>query len=167
MGDPHPAVPRGSLRSFRHGPHSTAIRQMSDDPPFQLDPQLEADSFPVLDLPLATVRLVDDARFPWLILVPRRAGLADLIDLEGEARLALTGEIDRVARALKELTGCDKLNVAALGNMVRQLHVHVIARFTSDAAWPKPVWGVGERQGYAAPQAMLLVARLRSALGEA
>lgn len=134
------------------------------DSEFLLDPRLEADTFPVLDLPLATVRLMDDARFPWAILVPRRPGLSELIELEGSSRAALTAEIDRVSRALKELTGCDKLNVAALGNQVRQLHIHVIARFAGDAAWPGPVWGVGERKTYAAPQAMLTVARLRSAL---
>ncbi len=137
------------------------------DASFSLDPRLEADTFPVLDLPLAAVRLMDDSRFPWLILVPRRPGLAELIELEGDDRAALTVEIDRVSRALKTLTGCDKLNVAALGNMVRQLHIHVIARFEGDAAWPGPVWGVGERRTYAAPQAMLLVARLRAALGGA
>lgn len=135
-----------------------------NDTDFLLDPRLEADTFPVLDLPLTAVRLMDDARFPWAILVPRRQGLSELIELEGEARATLTAEIDRVSRALKELTGCDKLNVAALGNQVRQLHIHVIARFVGDPAWPGPVWGVGERRTYAAPQAMLTVARLRSAL---
>lgn len=135
-----------------------------NDTDFLLDPRLEADTFPVLDLPLTAVRLMDDARFPWAILVPRRQGLSELIELEGEARATLTAEIDRVSRALKELTGCDKLNVAALGNQVRQLHIHVIARFAGDPAWPGPVWGVGERRTYAAPQAMLTVARLRSAL---
>jgi len=138
---------------------------MSDAASFLLDPQLEADTFPVGDLAVSTVRLMDDQRFPWLILVPRRTGLTELIDLEGEARATLTQEIDRAARALKALTGCDKLNVAALGNQVRQLHIHVIARFTTDAAWPRPVWGVGERRTYAAPQAMLLVSRLRAELG--
>ncbi|QFR34333.1 HIT domain-containing protein [Ancylobacter sp. TS-1] len=134
------------------------------DTAFSLDPRLEADTFPVIDLALASVRLMDDARFPWAILVPRRPGLSELIELEGSSRATLTAEIDHVSRALKALTNCDKLNVAALGNQVRQLHIHVIARFTGDPAWPGPVWGVGERRTYAAPQAMLTVARLRSAL---
>ena len=139
---------------------------MSDASTFVLDPRLEGDSFPVIDLPLATVRLMDDARFPWAILVPRRPGLAELIDLDAEARATLWGEIDAVSRALKALTACDKLNVAALGNMVRQLHIHVIARFERDAAWPGAVWGAGgERQSYGAPQAMRLVGELREALG--
>lgn len=138
---------------------------MSDASSFTLDPQLEADTFPVADLALSTVRLMDDARFPWAILVPRQPGLSELIDLDGASRARLTEEIDQVARALKTLTTCDKLNVAALGNQVRQLHIHVIARFAADPAWPKPVWGLGERRTYAAPQAVLLVARLRAALG--
>ncbi|SCW60690.1 HIT domain-containing protein [Ancylobacter rudongensis] len=138
---------------------------MSDASTFVLDPRLEGDSFPVIDLPLATVRLMDDARFPWAILVPRRPRLAELIDLDNEARATLWGEIDAVSRALKALTACDKLNVAALGNMVRQLHIHVIARFERDAAWPGAVWGAGgERQSYGAPQAMRLVGQLREAL---
>ncbi|MBB3773118.1 diadenosine tetraphosphate (Ap4A) HIT family hydrolase [Angulomicrobium tetraedrale] len=143
------------------------MNELSNGTTFQLDPRIEADTFPVADLALSTLRLMNDARFPWVILVPRRPGLAELIDLEGEARAALTGEIDTVSRALRELTQCDKLNVGALGNQVRQLHVHVIARFATDAAWPRPVWGVGERRTYAAPQAMLLVSRLRAALGGA
>ncbi|MBS9476737.1 HIT domain-containing protein [Ancylobacter radicis] len=138
---------------------------MSDAADFQLDSRLEADTFPVGDLALCTIRLMNDARFPWLILVPCRPGLAELIELEGEARAQLTAEIDAASRALKAVAPCDKLNVAALGNMVRQLHIHVIARLTSDAAWPGPVWGVGERRDYAAPQAMLLAGKLRRELG--
>ncbi|QIB34430.1 HIT domain-containing protein [Ancylobacter pratisalsi] len=136
----------------------------NDTPDFVLDPRLEADSFPVMELALSTLRLMDDARFPWLILVPRRPGLAELIDLDPSARAALTAEIDQASRTLRSVTDCHKLNVAALGNMVRQLHVHVIARFESDAAWPGPVWGVGERRSYAAPQAMMLGARIRAAI---
>ncbi|WGD29979.1 HIT domain-containing protein [Ancylobacter sp. WKF20] len=138
---------------------------MSEASGFGLDPRLEADTFPVGDLSLCTVRLMNDARFPWLILVPRQPDLAELIDLDDAARAQLTTEIDAASRVLKAATGCDKLNVAALGNMVRQLHIHVIARFTSDAAWPGPVWGVGQRKDYAAPQAMVLAGRLRRELG--
>ncbi len=132
---------------------------------FRLDPRLEADTFPVGDLALCTVRLMNDARFPWLILVPRRPDLAELIDLDGPARAQLTEEIDAASRVLKAATACEKLNVAALGNMVRQLHIHVIARTATDAAWPGPVWGAGSRRDYAAPQAMMLAGRLRQALG--
>jgi diadenosine tetraphosphate (Ap4A) HIT family hydrolase len=108
---------------------------------FALDPRLEADTFPVCDLSLCTVRLMNDATYPWLILVPRREGVGELIDLSSADRAMLTREIDQVSVLLRDLTGCDKLNVAALGNMVRQLHVHVIARFETDAAWPAPIWG--------------------------
>lgn len=138
---------------------------MSAEPPdFQLDPRLAADTFPVGELPLCRVLLMNDARYPWLILVPRRAGLAELIELAEADRAQATVEMDRAARGLKELTGCDKLNVAALGNMVRQLHIHVIARFEGDPAWPAPVWGKGAAEPYKADAAELLLARLRAAV---
>jgi diadenosine tetraphosphate (Ap4A) HIT family hydrolase len=108
---------------------------------WSLHPQLAQDTVPVGDLPLARVLLANDANYPWLILVPRLPGLVELIDLEENAQVQLLGEIAAAARALKTITACDKLNIAALGNQVAQLHVHVIARRRSDAAWPKPVWG--------------------------
>jgi diadenosine tetraphosphate (Ap4A) HIT family hydrolase len=115
---------------------------------FTLDPRLAADSTPVASLALSDLRLMNDARFAWLLLVPRRAGMAEIIDLEKPDRAALFEEITAVMAALKKLTGCDKLNVAALGNKVRQLHVHVIARFEGDATWPNPVWGTGAAAPY-------------------
>ncbi len=129
-------------------------------PDFALDPRLDADTTPVTDLPLSTLRLARDARFPWLILVPRRAGLAEIIDLEEADRAALFAEITLVSRALRAATRCDKLNVAALGNQVRQLHVHVIARFATDEAWPAPVWGRGSPVAYDAAARDRLVADL-------
>jgi diadenosine tetraphosphate (Ap4A) HIT family hydrolase len=116
---------------------------------FILDPRLAADTTHLGDWQLCSVLLAKDSRFPWLILVPRRAGLVDLIDVDRAERGILTIEIDRAARALKNTVPCDKLNVGALGNMVRQLHIHVIARKVGDAAWPKPVWGVGQPEPYA------------------
>jgi diadenosine tetraphosphate (Ap4A) HIT family hydrolase len=116
--------------------------------PFQLDPRLAADTLHLGDFALCRVLLANDARFPWLILVPRRSGLADLIDVAPQDRALLAAEIDQAARALKGAVRCDKLNVASLGNVVRQLHVHVVARTTDDAAWPRPVWGVGEAVPY-------------------
>ena len=104
--------------------------------------QLAQETVPVGDLPLARVLLANDANYPWLILVPRLPGLVELIDLEENAQVQLLDEIAAAARALKTITACDKLNIAALGNQVPQLHVHVIARRRTDAAWPKPVWGV-------------------------
>jgi diadenosine tetraphosphate (Ap4A) HIT family hydrolase len=115
---------------------------------WSLHPQLAADTVPVGDLALTRVLLSNDANFPWLILVPRRSGLTELIDLEETAQVQLLGEVAGAARVLKSITACDKLNIAALGNQVPQLHVHVIARRHSDAAWPKPVWGVAPPAAY-------------------
>jgi diadenosine tetraphosphate (Ap4A) HIT family hydrolase len=109
---------------------------------FVLDKRLEGDSAPVADLPLSAARLMNERSWPWLILVPRRPGLVDLIDLDREGRAALMEEIARAAEALRALYRPEKLNVAALGNVVPQLHVHVIARFRSDPAWPRPIWNV-------------------------
>lgn len=111
---------------------------------FQPDPRLVGDSVPVCDLPLCAVRLMRDGRFDWLLLVPRRPDLVEIIDLEEGDQLRLMQEVAIASRVLKTETGCDKLNVAALGNMVSQLHVHVIARRKDDPAWPGPVWGVGQ-----------------------
>lgn len=106
---------------------------------FALDPRLEADSIPVAELPLSAVRLMRDANFPWLLLVPRRAGTVEIIDLSEADRARLMDEIALASTALRSEVPCDKLNVAALGNMVAQLHVHVIARRRDDPAWPNPV----------------------------
>src|SRR5271165_4107412 len=100
---------------------------------WSLHPQLAADTTPVGDLPLVRVLLANDANFPWLVLVPRRPGLVELIDLEPNEQVQLMAEIDAAARALKAATECEKLNIAAIGNMVAQLHVHVVARRHSDA----------------------------------
>jgi diadenosine tetraphosphate (Ap4A) HIT family hydrolase len=114
----------------------------SGSPAFSLHPQLERDTTPLGDLPLSRVLVINDANYPWLLLVPRRPDAVELIDLDEVERAQLMTEIALVSRVLKEVTECDKLNVAALGNLVPQLHVHIIARRTSDAAWPRPVWGV-------------------------
>jgi diadenosine tetraphosphate (Ap4A) HIT family hydrolase len=133
-------------------------------PAFQLDPRLAADTFPLHALGLSDLLIMNDARFPWVILVPRVTGAAEIIDLGEAERGALWGEIATVSAALRAATACDKLNVAALGNQVRQLHVHVIARFTTDAAWPKPVWGAGAAEPYAAERREALSAAIRSGL---
>lgn len=121
---------------------------MHDATPFVLDPVLAADTSAVLSLGLSDVRLMNDRRFPWLLLVPRRAGAVEIIDLAKPDRATLFEEITATSGALRLATGCDKLNIAALGNQVRQLHVHIIARFEGDAAWPRPVWGTGEAVAY-------------------
>jgi diadenosine tetraphosphate (Ap4A) HIT family hydrolase len=108
--------------------------------PWSLHPQLARDTIAIGDLALSRLLVVND--WPWLLLVPRRPGVSEIIDLDEVERAQLMTEISRVAHALKEVTACDKLNVAALGNVVPQLHVHVIARRSGDAGWPKPIWGV-------------------------
>ena len=124
---------------------------MRDDPAsgFELDTRLAADTVFVVDWKLCRVLLMDDARFPWLILVPRRAGLVELDDLDEDGRTRLMHEIRRAMQVLRGVAARDKLNVGALGNIVRQLHVHVVARREGDAAWPAPVWGNGTAQRYA------------------
>jgi diadenosine tetraphosphate (Ap4A) HIT family hydrolase len=109
--------------------------------PWSLHPQLARDTINLGDLPLSRVLIINDANYPWLLLVPRRDGVSELIDLDEVEQAQLLTEVARVARALKSVTACDKLNIAALGNVVPQLHVHVIARRQGDAAWPRPVWG--------------------------
>ena len=131
---------------------------------WSLHPQLAQDTVPVGDLALARVLLAKDANYPWLILVPRRPGLVELIDLDDNAQVQLLGEVAAAARALKSITECDKLNIAALGNQVAQLHVHVIARRHSDAAWPKPVWGAAPAITYNEASRRGLIAALRARL---
>lgn len=115
---------------------------------FALHPRLAADTVPVCDLDLCTVLLMNDARFPWLVLVPRREEAVEIIDLAEADRTLLMTEIARASEALRAAAPCDKLNVGALGNLVPQLHVHVVARVEGDAAWPGPVWGSGAAKPY-------------------
>lgn len=132
---------------------------------FFLDPRLAAESFSLGELALCEVLLYDDARFPWIILVPKKPGAAEIIDLEEEERPVLMEEIAIASAALKRITGCHKLNVAALGNQVRQLHIHVIARFETDAAWAGPVWGKDTRVPYEEKARGDLTVKLKAALG--
>jgi diadenosine tetraphosphate (Ap4A) HIT family hydrolase len=115
---------------------------------FVLNKQLEADTHLVCELENCSLRLLDDARWPWLVLVPRIAGIEEWHDLSKGQRIMIDDEVARAASALKTMTGCEKINIAAIGNMVRQLHIHVIARNEGDANWPGPVWGYGEREPY-------------------
>lgn len=134
---------------------------------FVLDPRLDADTRPLGDLDLCRLLLMDDATYPWLVLVPRRAGLVELVDLDAAGRHRLMDEIALVSEALRALHRPTKLNVAALGNMVRQLHVHVIARFEDDPAWAGPVWGKGPARPYAEATAREVAERLAAVLGDA
>ena len=131
---------------------------------WQLHPQLANDTVPVIELALCEVRLMDDANHPWLVLVPRVADMVEIIDLDTAQRTQLAAEVDAACRALKTLFKPDKLNVAALGNLVPQLHVHVIARYRSDIAWPRPVWGAANAKPYAPEQLVERIQALRAAL---
>ena len=131
---------------------------------FELHPQLRADSSFVCALPLCDVLLANDANYPWLILVPRIEGMRDVIDLDDARQASLMREIAAASRALRQLYSPHKLNVAALGNMVAQLHVHVIARQTDDAAWPTPVWGRVPAIDYAPGERERRVQALRAVL---
>lgn len=111
---------------------------------WSLHPQLQRDTVELGDLALSRVLIVKDANYPWLLLVPRRPGVVEIVDLDDVEQAQLMVEVARASRALKVVTQCDKLNVAALGNAVPQLHVHVIARRKTDRAWPRPVWGAVE-----------------------
>jgi diadenosine tetraphosphate (Ap4A) HIT family hydrolase len=131
---------------------------------WSLDPQLAQDTVPVGDLAFARMLLANDANYPWLILVPRKPGLVELIDLEENEQVQLLGEIANAARVLKTITNCDKLNIAALGNQVPQLHVHVIARRRNDVAWPNPVWGAMPPKVYDPAERQRLIGDIRRGL---
>jgi diadenosine tetraphosphate (Ap4A) HIT family hydrolase len=126
---------------------------------FEIDARLSADTIAIGDLALSSVLLMDDARFPWFILVPRRPGVSEVTDLSNEDAATLMSEIRIATRVMLELAKPDKVNVGALGNMVAQLHVHVVGRFRSDPAWPGPVWGQGSRSPYPAHAAAALTER--------
>jgi diadenosine tetraphosphate (Ap4A) HIT family hydrolase len=115
---------------------------MSD--PFTLHPRLAADTTALGDWPLCRLLLMNDARFPWIILVPARADLREVHDLPPAERATLIEEVARASALMQQAFKADKMNVAALGNQVPQLHIHIIARFASDPAWPNPVWGQGQ-----------------------
>jgi diadenosine tetraphosphate (Ap4A) HIT family hydrolase len=128
---------------------------------FELDARLKNDTRHVQSLSLCDVLLMNDARFAWLVLVPRRAQLSEIADLSLDAQAMLWREVHIASQALQEVAPCDKLNIGALGNIVRQLHVHVVARREGDAAWPGPVWGSGKAEPYADTASRDLIERLR------
>lgn len=132
---------------------------------FELDPRLAADSVFVADGPLSQVRLMDDTRFPWLLLVPRVAGASEWIDLDGGQQRLLLAEINQVSQLLRSEPGVAKLNLGALGNIVRQLHVHLVGRHPGDPAWPGPVWGSGAAVRHEADALAARAASWRSRLG--
>jgi diadenosine tetraphosphate (Ap4A) HIT family hydrolase len=131
------------------------------DSNWSLHTQLKQDTIDIGDLPLCRVLVIKDANYPWLLLVPRRDRAVEIIDLAEVEQAQLMTEVSRVARALKDITKCDKLNIAALGNMVPQLHVHIIARRIGDAAWPRPVWGVAPPLSHDAEEVQTFISALR------
>ena len=138
--------------------------------PFKADPAFDAGSVIACDWPLCQVRLQDDARFPWLILIPRRAGLHEIEDLTSVERAALMDEIVRAGEMIRSLGQAggrpvQKLNVAALGNVTAQLHVHVIGRRHDDGLWPDPVWGRGAATPYGANGLQAAISRMRLSSG--
>jgi diadenosine tetraphosphate (Ap4A) HIT family hydrolase len=130
---------------------------------FTLHPRLAADTVFVADWGLSRVLLMNDACYPWLILVPRVAGAVEIFDLFHTDRTTLMEEIARAAQALKSISGAQKINVGALGNLVPQLHVHVVARSAGDAAWPGPVWGQGSAVPYEESARVALIAKFVNA----
>ena len=134
-------------------------------PDFELHPQLAADTVSVATWPLCEVLLLTDANYPWLVLVPVRPGLRDFHELSPDDMVTAGQEISRASEALVELFAPDKINVAALGNMVPQLHIHVVSRFTDDAAWPNPIWGVAPPLAYAPDALDARLADLRRVFG--
>ncbi len=137
---------------------------------FKADSAFDAGSVVVCDWPLCQVRLQDDARFPWLILIPRRTGLHEIEDLTSSERAVMIDEVVRageVVRALGQAAGrpVQKLNVGALGNVTAQLHVHIIGRRHDDGLWPDPVWGRGSASPYGPNGLQAAVSRVRLSSG--
>jgi diadenosine tetraphosphate (Ap4A) HIT family hydrolase len=135
---------------------------------FVLHPRLMADTAVIVDWSLSRVLLMNDKRFPWIVLVPRRPNLTELFDLDQTSRTVLTNEIARAAERLKSWAslrgGTDKINVGIIGNLVPQLHVHVVSRRKGDAVWPSTVWGAGQPEHYGAAELMRVVGEIRDAL---
>lgn len=124
---------------------------------FVLHPQLEADTLLIKELPISQLLLMNDKRVPWFILVPRQANIREIYELDPKEQVQLLNEISSLSKWAHLFFQADKMNIAALGNVVPQLHIHVIARNKQDFAFPKPVWGIGSREPYSAPEAQQLI----------
>lgn len=130
---------------------------------FELHPQLKKDSFHLADLALCQLRLINDQRFYWLLLVPKIANARELTDLTPTDHQQLWQEVYSLSQVIKPLKQADKLNIATLGNLVPQLHLHLVARFTQDVAWPNPVWGSGNAEPYSLAEVKFIANELQSA----
>lgn len=133
---------------------------------FALDPRLQQDTLLIGDFPLCRLLLMNDAHYPWFILVPRREEMSELFQLDGPDQQALWRESIELAEILKDSFAADKMNLASLGNVVSQLHMHVVVRRREDAAWPAPVWGKFSAQPYSPEQVAAIRSRLRLVLPE-
>ena len=133
---------------------------------FELHPRLVQDAFPLTDWPLCRLLLMNDARFPWLILVPRIKQISEVSQLSSDQRRQLTDEIMAAEQVLRATHAVDKINIGALGNVVPQLHIHVIARRHDDAAWPAPVWGYGRAVPYTPAARQPCIRSLQQAAGD-
>ncbi len=131
---------------------------------FELDSRLVQDTLVVGDFPLCRLLLMNDANYPWFILVPRREEVSELFQLSEDDQRQLWQEATSLAERLKDLFAADKMNVATLGNVVSQLHVHVIVRHKTDPAWPAPVWGKLPARAYRPEEIQRIVAKLRLTL---
>lgn len=134
---------------------------------FVLNRELAADTLSIGRLELCRMLLMNDATYPWFILVPERPGIREIFELEPGDRLSLINEIAQVSKAVGDIFDPDKLNVAAIGNLVPQLHVHIVARFHSDPVWPMPIWGRTPRYPYKATAAATVRGQVRQHLGGA
>jgi diadenosine tetraphosphate (Ap4A) HIT family hydrolase len=134
-------------------------------PDFQLDPRLAGDTLLIGDLPVSRLLLMNEGTYCWAVLVPRRSGLQEIIDLDAAEQHQLMDEIAAVSVAIRAVASPLKINVGALGNIVRQLHVHILARHEGDPAWPGPVWGKAPPKPYSPDAAAAMIARLRAELG--
>ncbi|NOQ93395.1 MAG: HIT domain-containing protein [Methylophaga sp.] len=133
---------------------------------FTLDPRLERDTILLGEFPLSKVLLMNDARYPWLILVPKVTGVTELFQLNDKQQEQLMRESNFVAKALNDLVQADKMNVAALGNVVSQLHIHHVARYQSDETWPAPVWGKGEAVAYSEQEITAVCQQITAVLSD-
>ena len=131
---------------------------------FTLDSRLAADSVYVTSLTLSQVRLMNDKRYPWLLLVPAVDNIKELIDLTHDQQLIVLDEINKLSHLVQSLWHPDKINIATLGNVVTQFHIHVIGRFKTDGVWPQPVWGQGTAEKYLASEMDTLIMRMQSYL---
>ena len=128
---------------------------------WQLDPKIDADTYHVIDYPGLVILLMDDQRYPWFIIVPKKDKVKELIDLNEDEKKQIYRCIDLISNFLKLKYIDATINVAKIGNIVKQLHIHIVARYENDPSWPNPVWGVGQPQKYSKNDAEILIEEIK------